>query len=73
MLSKKRQRKYLAGNEGYLDKLQNAIGMWHDMLVAVLEWPETDADAKERMMRECRKKELAVRLLADDFFQTTHR
>jgi CHAD domain-containing protein len=55
-------------NTEYLDRLQQAIGEWHDAMVAIGEVPEKN----EAMLREFRVKEEAVRKLAADFPFVVH-
>ena len=51
----------------YLDNLQDAIGSWHDTLVAADSWPDRDDAGEKQMTAECREKERIIRVLADDF------
>jgi CHAD domain-containing protein len=57
----------------YLDQLQDTIGKWHDTLVAAADWPAEQQAGERQMVHECREKEQAIRLLADDFHRKTHR
>ncbi|HUB61937.1 MAG TPA: CHAD domain-containing protein [Puia sp.] len=57
----------------YLDRLQSAIGKWHDTLVAASDWPDKGTAGEQQLMRECRDKEQAIRVLADDFYRKAHR
>jgi CHAD domain-containing protein len=60
-------------DRAYLDELQDAIGKWHDTLVAAADWPAEQQAGERQMVRECREKEQAIRLLANDFHRKTHR
>jgi len=57
----------------YLDKLQDAIGQWHDAAVIVAAWAGQDSEDSPAMTRKCREKEAAVRHLAKDFYLRAHR
>jgi CHAD domain-containing protein len=59
-------------NTDYLDQLQEAIGQWHDVVVAVSDWAADNPDGKRAVHRECLDKELAVRELAGWFPQKVH-
>ncbi|HET6252665.1 MAG TPA: CHAD domain-containing protein [Puia sp.] len=60
-------------NRDYLDRLQDAIGKWHDDLVAAADLHHENADGEKLMRQECREKEQAIRVLAGDFWRTAHR
>jgi len=68
--------KALAGEIGldkqYLDKLQDAIGNWHDMAVIVATYAGREGADSQAMVRECERKEGIVRTLASDFFLKAH-
>lgn len=59
-------------NTAYLDKLQDSIGKWHDVLVAATDWSDKSDAGEQQMLRECREKEQVVRALADDFYRRAH-
>lgn len=56
----------------YLDRLQDAIGQWHDATVVVSAWAGKDLAGSQSMVRECREKEAEVRRLAGDFYLHAH-
>lgn len=56
----------------YLDRLQEAIGQWHDAAVVVASWAGKDLPGSQAMVRECRDKEAVVRRLANDFYLRAH-
>ena len=68
--------KALAGEIGldkeYLDKLQDAIGNWHDMSVIVTTYAGREGADSQAMVRECERREGVVRTLAGDFFLKAH-
>jgi CHAD domain-containing protein len=64
--------KELRLNRDYLDKLQDAIGQWHDMAVIVGTYAGREGADSQAMVRECRKREDAVRGLAGDFYLRAH-
>ncbi len=59
-------------NQEYLDSLQDAIGQWHDIVMAINGSGDA-SPAKPAMMQECRDKEAAVRELASDYYRKAHR
>ncbi|HWB93155.1 MAG TPA: CHAD domain-containing protein [Puia sp.] len=59
-------------NEDYLDRLQDAIGQWHDAMIVASEWAGKDLAGSQAMVRECHQKEAAVRELAGDFYRRAH-
>jgi CHAD domain-containing protein len=59
-------------NRDYLDRLQEAIGEWHDAALMVAAWAATDIRSSEAMIKECSAKEAAVRQLAGDFYLQGH-
>lgn len=59
-------------NTGYLDQLQEAIGQWHDAMVAVADWTEDNPEGRRAVHRECLDKEQAVRTLAAEFHLKVH-
>jgi CHAD domain-containing protein len=56
----------------YLDRLQDAIGKWHDAAMVATSWAGKDLDGSQAMVRECREKEAAVRRMTEDFYLRTH-
>lgn len=56
----------------YLDKLQDAIGNWHDMSVIVTTYAGREGADSEAMVRECSRREGIVRMLANDFYLKAH-
>lgn len=56
----------------YLDRLQDAIGQWHDSTVVVSAWAGKDLEGSQAMVRECCEKEAKVRRLGDEFFLRAH-
>lgn len=56
----------------YLDTLQDAIGKWHDVLVASSGNRQMQ-DGGDRLSEECREKEQSARALAQDFYRKVHR
>ena len=60
-------------NTGYLDQLQEAIGQWHDTMMATMAWADKVPSAQQGMVRECQEKEAAVRALGNDFYLKAHR
>jgi CHAD domain-containing protein len=59
-------------NTGYLDQLQEAIGQWHDAVVAIGDWAEDNPEGKRAVERECLDKKQAVRTLAAEFQRKIH-
>jgi CHAD domain-containing protein len=64
-------------NPEYLDSLQDAIGQWHDIVMAMKGRDATDGRDnsnafRQAMMQECRDKEAAVRELANDYYRKVH-
>ncbi|HXB34793.1 MAG TPA: CHAD domain-containing protein [Puia sp.] len=57
-------------NTDYLDALQEAIGQWHDAVVAMTDWAVPEGEHSVR--RECLDKEHAVRILAEQFHLKVH-
>jgi CHAD domain-containing protein len=57
----------------YLDTVQDAIGNWHDTVVAVTGWPNSDDVVDRQLTQKCREMEQVVRELADDFHRKLHR
>ena len=64
--------KELRLDRDYLDKLQDAIGQWHDALIVTTAWAEKELTGAQAMLSECRAKESAVRVLADEFYHRVH-
>jgi CHAD domain-containing protein len=63
-------------NPEYLDSLQDAIGQWHDIVMAIKggdAGPSEPGPSQLTMIQECRDKEAAVRDLANDFYRKAHR
>jgi CHAD domain-containing protein len=54
-------------NTGYLDQLQEAIGQWHDAMVAMAGWAKDDVTGGRLMLQECRDREQTARALANTF------
>jgi CHAD domain-containing protein len=52
----------------YLDKLQDAIGQWHDAAVVISEWAGKDLDSGQALMQDVRQKEVVIHLLAEHFY-----
>lgn len=69
----KRMAERLRLNTNYLDRLQEAIGQWHDAVMAMGGWTEGDAGSQQSMImiatRECREREEAVRVLDNNFYR----
>lgn len=59
-------------NTDYLDQLQEAIGRWHDTVMATATLADKIPSAQQVMVRECREKEAAVRALGNDFYLKVH-
>ena len=59
-------------NTDYLDQLQEAIGQWHDVVVAMADWAEGNQEGRRAAHGECLDKEQAVRRLAGEFPQKVH-
>ena len=64
--------KELRLDEKYLDQLQEAIGQWHDAWIVVGAWAGKDLSGSQAMIKGCREKEAAVRVLAGEFFRRAH-
>jgi CHAD domain-containing protein len=65
-------------NTEYLDSLQDAIGQWHEIVIAMNERDNSNPSGQalpsgQAMVQECRDKEAAVRELANDFYRKVHR
>lgn len=59
-------------NTEFLDQLQEAIGQWHDAVVAIGDWGEDNPEGKQAVQKECLDKEQAVRTLAAEFQRKVH-
>jgi CHAD domain-containing protein len=59
-------------NTNYLDQLQEAIGQWHDAMVAMAGWAKDDVTGEMAMQRECRDRERTARALANTFYMQAH-
>jgi CHAD domain-containing protein len=59
-------------DKDYLDKLQDAIGNWHDMAVIVATYAGREGADSQAMVRECGRREGVVRGLASDFYLKAH-
>jgi CHAD domain-containing protein len=59
-------------NPEYLDCLQDAIGQWHDIVMA-MSGRDNSNPSGQVMMQECRNKEAAVHDLANDYYRKVHR
>lgn len=59
-------------NRDYLDQLQEAIGQWHDAMVAMAGWAKDDVSGEMVMLQECRNRERTARALADRFCVEVH-
>jgi len=57
---------------GYLDRLQEAIGQWHDATMAIGDWAEVNPAGKRVVQQECVDKLQEVRRLAEGFYQKVH-
>jgi CHAD domain-containing protein len=57
----------------YLDKLQDAIGKWHDAALVGGAWAGKDLIGSQAMVKECDDKLAEVRALAGDFYMRAHR
>jgi CHAD domain-containing protein len=57
----------------YLDKLQDAIGKWHDAALVAGAWAGKDRIGSQAMVEECGEKLAEVRALAGDFYMCAHR
>jgi len=57
-------------NRDFLDELQEAIGQWHDAVVAMTDWAVPEG--LHSVHRECVDKEQAVRRLAEQFHLKVH-
>jgi CHAD domain-containing protein len=65
-------------NMEYLDSLQDAIGQWHDIVMAMNGRDHSNPAGQappsgQAMMQECRDKEAAICDLADDYYRKVHR
>lgn len=56
----------------YLDRLQDAIGLWHDAAMVAASWAGKDPGGSQAMVGECSEKEAAVRRLAEEFYTRAH-
>jgi CHAD domain-containing protein len=56
-------------NTDYLDRLQEAIGQWHDAVVAIGDWAEDNPAGKRVVQQECLDKVQEVRMLGEGFYQ----
>jgi CHAD domain-containing protein len=81
----KRMAERLRLNTNYLDRLQEAIGQWHDAVMATESWAEGGGDGQQpddgqqpgegqqlmimMAIRECREREEAVRVLDNNFYR----
>lgn len=54
-------------NTDYLDRLQEAIGQWHDAVVATMDFPDDNSAGMRLVSQEMLDKEQAVRMLAEEF------
>jgi hypothetical protein len=52
--------------------MQNAIGQWHDTVMATATWEDKIPSAQQVMARECLEKEAIVRALGNDFYLKLH-
>jgi CHAD domain-containing protein len=59
-------------NTDYLDRLQEAIGQWHDAVVAIMDWPDDNFAGKRLVWQEAVDKEQAVKMLAEEFHREVH-
>jgi CHAD domain-containing protein len=59
-------------NTVYLDELQEAIGQWHDAVVAMADWGEENPEGKRAVNLECLDREQVVRALAAEFQRKVH-
>lgn len=59
-------------DDGYLDKLQEVIGQWHDMAVIVAAYAGRPGADSVAMVSECREREKRVRELSGDFYLRAH-
>jgi len=59
-------------NNDYLDRLQEAIGEWHDMVIIVTTYAGREGADSQAMVRACKEKEAVVRGLAGDFHLRAH-
>lgn len=60
-------------DKDYLDKLQEAIGQWHDAAIVAANWAGKDLESSQAMVQDCREKEMTVRHLAAEFYLRAHR
>lgn len=56
----------------YLDRLQHAIGQWHDAFVVAATLSAKELCGAQAMLAACREKETEVRILAAEFFHSAH-
>jgi CHAD domain-containing protein len=66
-------REHLRLDRDYLDRLQDAIGQWHDAAIVVSAWAGKDLESSQAMVRDCKEKEERVRALAAEFYLRAHR
>jgi CHAD domain-containing protein len=59
-------------NTDYLDRLQDLIGQWHDVVVAIADWGTDNAAGRQAVQQECLDKEQAVRTLAEGVHLKVH-
>ncbi|MBS1661108.1 MAG: CHAD domain-containing protein [Bacteroidetes bacterium] len=59
-------------NRDYLDRLQEAIGQWHDTAVLLTAYAGKEGVDSGLMFQECKDKEAMVRGLAGDFYKRAH-
>lgn len=55
-------------DKDYLEKLQDAIGRWHDIAVIVATYAGREGADSQAMVRECREREAEVRKVAGEFY-----
>jgi CHAD domain-containing protein len=56
-------------NTDYLEKLQEAIGQWHDVMIVAEGRTDKSVAGEGAVMTECREKEKAVQALAGEFYR----
>ena len=66
-------RESLRLDRDYLDKLQDAIGQWHDAVIIASDLAGKNSEGREVIDQQSREKEAAVRALAADFYLRAHR
>jgi CHAD domain-containing protein len=59
-------------NTDYLDQLQEAIGQWHDAMMAMAGWAKDDIAGELVMRQECLDRERTALALADRFCVEAH-